>query len=135
MKLLHLYYDLMNLYGEYANMAVLASRLKGQGLEITVDRKTLGDAFDCSQYDFIYLGAGMESSQKAALSDLLPHRGELASAIGQGSVLLFTGNAFELLGSSIMDASGREYPALGFSKFTVQETDARITGDVIIIML
>lgn len=72
MKLLHLYYDLMNLYGEYANMAVLASRLKGQGLEITVDRKTLGDAFDCSQYDFIYLGAGMESSQKAALSDLLP---------------------------------------------------------------
>ena len=60
MKLLHLYYDLMNLYGEYANMAVLASRLKGQGLEITVDRKTLGDAFDCSQYDFIYLGAGME---------------------------------------------------------------------------
>mgnify|MGYP000411691735 FL=1 len=46
MKLLHLYYDLMNLYGEYANMAVLASRLKGQGLEITVDRKTLGDAFD-----------------------------------------------------------------------------------------
>ena len=121
----------MNLYGEYANMAVLASRLKGQGLEITVDRKTLGDAFDCSQYDFIYLGAGMESSQKAALSDLLPHRGELASAIGQGSVLLFTGNAFELLGSSITDASGREYPALGFSKFTVQETDARITGDVI----
>lgn len=73
----------------------------------------------------------MESSQKAALSDLLPHRGELASAIGQGSVLLFTGNAFELLGSSITDASGREYPALGFSKFTVQETDARITGDVI----
>ena len=65
MKLLHLYYDLMNLYGEYANMAVLASRLKDQGLEITVDRKTLGDAFDCSQYDFIYLGAGMESSQKA----------------------------------------------------------------------
>ena len=64
MKLLHLYYDLMNLYGEYANMAVLASRLKGQGLEITVDRKTLGDAFDCSQYDFIYLGAGMESSQR-----------------------------------------------------------------------
>ena len=42
-----------------------------------------------------------------------------------------TGTAFELLGSSITDASGREYPALGFSKFTVQETDARITGDVI----
>ena len=64
MKLLHLYYDLMNLYGEYANMAVLASRLKGQGLEITVDRKTLGDAFDCSQYDFIYLAQAWKAVKR-----------------------------------------------------------------------
>lgn len=131
MKLLHLYYDLMNLYGEYANMAVLTRRLEDQGLEITADRKSLGESFDCSEYDFIYLGAGMESSQKAALKDLLSHREELAAAIEQGAVLLFTGNAFELLGSSITDTAGKEYQALGFSNFTVRETDTRITGDVI----
>ena len=85
----------------------------------------------CSQYDFIYLGAGMESSQKAALSDLLPHRGELASAIGQGSVLLFTGNASSFWAvPSWMQAEGNILPS-AFQKFTVQETDARITGDVI----
>lgn len=131
MKLLHLYYDLMNLYGEYANMSVLIRRLESQGLEITVDRKTLGESFDCSQYDFIYLGAGMETNQKVVLKDLLSHREELAAAIKQGSVLLFTGNAFELLGASITDSDGKEYAALGFAGFTVRETDTRITGDVI----
>ena len=99
--------------------------------EIRIGPGVYREKLVCEKQDITLIGAGMESSQKAALSDLLPHRGELASAIGQGSVLLFTGNAFELLGSSITDASGREYPALGFSKFTVQETDARITGDVI----
>ena len=99
--------------------------------EIRIGPGVYREKLVCEKQDITLIGAGMESSQKAALSDLLPHRGELASAIGQGSVLLFTGNAFELLGSSITDVSGREYPALGFSKFTVQETDARITGDVI----
>ena len=81
MKLLHLYYDLMNLYGEYANITVLARHLKDQGLEVTVDRRTLGDCFDCAGYDFIYLGAGMESSQKIALRTFSPHWEELAAAI------------------------------------------------------
>ncbi len=31
MKLLHLYYDLMNLYGEYANMAVLSQPAERPG--------------------------------------------------------------------------------------------------------
>lgn len=131
MKLLHLYYDLMNLYGEYANITVLARHLEDQGLEVTVDRKTQGDCFDCAGYDFIYLGAGMESSQKIALEDLLPHREELAAAIEKGAVLLFTGNALELLGKSIADCAGKEYQALGFSDFTTRETGQRITGDVI----
>ena len=131
MKLLHLYYDLMNLYGEYANMTVLERHLKDQGLEVSVDRKTLGDGFDCADYDFIYMGAGTESNQKIALEDLLPHREELAAAMEKGAVLLFTGNAFELLGKSITDCSGKEYEALGFSDFTTRETNSRITGDVI----
>lgn len=131
MKLLHLYYDLMNLYGEYANMTVLKRHLEDQGLDVSMDRKTLGDCFDCSEYDFIYLGAGMESNQKIALQNLLSHREELAAAIEKGAVLLLTGNSFEMLGKSITDCSGKEYPALGFSDFTVQETAARITGDVI----
>lgn len=131
MKLLHLYYDLMNLYGEYANVTVLQHRLEEQGLSVSIERKTLGESFDCAQYDFIYMGAGTESNQKAALKDLLPHREELVSAVQNGAVLLFTGSAFELLGKTIADRSGTEYRGLELFAFTAQETDQRITGDAI----
>ena len=56
MKILHLYYDLMNLYGEYGNVVVLAKHLEDQGEEVIVDKKTIGDQIDFTQYDFIYCG-------------------------------------------------------------------------------
>ena len=54
MKILYLYHDLMNLYGDSGNLRVLERRLTGQGEEVTVDRRTLGDALDFTGYDFLY---------------------------------------------------------------------------------
>ena len=54
MKILHLYADLMNLYGEYANVWSLEHALMEQGFEVQTDRRTLGEALDFSGYDFIY---------------------------------------------------------------------------------
>ena len=42
-KLLHLYYDLMNLYGEYGNVTILEDRLKEQNIDVIVDKKTISD--------------------------------------------------------------------------------------------
>ena len=71
MKLLFLYYDIMNLYGEAGNMRVLERHLRDQGLELTVVGKTLESEIDFCEYDFIYAGSGTEKSQKAALKHLL----------------------------------------------------------------
>ena len=43
MKILHLYHDRMNLYGEYANLTVLSALLREQGADVCVDRRSLGD--------------------------------------------------------------------------------------------
>ncbi len=121
MKLLFLYYDIMNLYGEAGNMRVLERHLRDQGLDITVVGKTLGDALDFSQYDFIYAGSGTERSQKVVLHHLLEFRDSLAQAIQRGVPVLFTGNSFEMLGSSITDAKGTQHQALGILPFTTTE--------------
>ena len=52
MKILHLYYDLMNLYGEYGNVAVLAKHLEDQGEKVIVDKLTIGDKIDFTDYDY-----------------------------------------------------------------------------------
>ena len=127
MKLLHLYYDLMNLYGEYGNVVVLEKHLKDQGLDVEVTRKTLGDEFDFNDYDFIYCGSGLESNEKIALKDLIKRKDSLLKAISNNKVILFTGNAMELLGKSIDDESG-----LNIVDIETRHTDKRLSGDVVV---
>ena len=131
LNILHLYPSLMGLYGEYANLTLLKEKLELLG--VTVHLKAAGpeESPDFENADFIYMGAGTERSQKAALTALLPHREELKEALDRGAVALFTGNAMEMLGASVTDAAGKTWEGLGLAGFTTTETDRRTPGDVI----
>ena len=131
LKLLHLYDDVMNLYGEYANVSLLARYLTDLGHSVRVETLSLYEKKDISGYDFYYMGAGTERRQKLVLPQLLQYRETLLEAKRRGAVLLFTGNAFELLGKAVTDAEGKRYDCLGFAEFESNETKRRITGDVI----
>lgn len=131
LKLLHFYDDVMNLYGEYANVSLLARYLTDLGHSVRVETLSLYEKKDISGFDFYYMGAGTERRQKLVLPQLLQYRETLLEAKRRGAVLLFTGNAFELLGKAVTDAEGKRYDCLGFAGFESNETKRRITGDVI----
>lgn len=131
LKLLHLYDDVMNLYGEYANVAILARYLSDLGHSVSVDTLALYEQKDISAYDFYYMGAGTERRQKLALSQLVQYRTALSDACDAGKVMLFTGNSFELLGQSVTDAQGTAYEGLQLASFTSVEGKRRITSDCI----
>lgn len=131
LNVVHLYPDVMNLYGEYANVAVLRRHLEALGVTAAVRAVTCEDKPDFTGADFIYMGAGTERTQKYVLERLLPYGGGLKAAVAAGAVLLFTGNAMETLGASITDAPGKVWPALGLADFTTVETDKRDPVDVI----
>lgn len=132
MKILYLYYDLMNLYGENGNPKVLKKHLEDQGFEVTLDRKTIGEKIDFSEYDFIYSGAGTERNQKVALLDLQKRKEEFKEAIEKGVPMLFTGNSFEMIGKSILGIDGKEYEGLGLMDFETKENPkVRYNNDVV----
>ncbi|MBD5117811.1 MAG: hypothetical protein HDT37_01640 [Clostridiales bacterium] len=131
LTILHLYPDCMSLYGEYANVMVLRRHLEAMGVSITVESALFEDTPDFEHADFIYMGAGTERTQKAALSALLPHKDALKAAIDRGAVVLFTGNAMEMLGLSITNAMGKRWPGLGLADFATLETAQRAPEDVI----
>ena len=131
LNIVHLYPDVMNLYGEYANVSVLRRHLEALGAAVTVRPVTCEDEPDFSGADFIYMGAGTERGQKYALERLLPHGDGLRAAVGAGAVILFTGNAMETLGASITDAGGGVWPGLALAEFATVETERRDPGDVI----
>ena len=127
-KLLHLYPEAMSLYGEYANLILLSRYLTWRGAEVEIQAVGCDEAPDFTGADLIYMGT--ERTQKAALGWLTPYRDALKGA-AEHSLVLFTGNAMELLGASITDQKGTVHEGLGFGGFATVETDKRVPHDVI----
>ena len=132
MKLLHLYHDIMNLYGDYANIAAVKRILEKSGEAVTLDRRTLGDDARLLDYDFVFVGAGTERNLRVVLEDMRRFAEDIKAYIDSGKVLLMTGNSFEALGKSLTAADGSTVEGLGVFDFTsAEQNKTRVTGDVI----
>lgn len=130
-RILHLYYDIMNLYGEYGNVSALERYLRMQGAGVTIDRLTVGDAPDFCSYDLVYTGSGTERKQLFVLEDIKQHTESIKNALESGVIFLATGNSFELFGKSVPSADGAVHEGLSLFDFTVSLGEKRILGDVI----
>lgn len=150
-KILHLYHDLMNLYGEYANISVLCRHLEDAGVEAELDRVSIGDDYSLSKYDFIYCGAGTERNLMVALSDFIRYKDDLKYYADSGKAALFTGNSFEMLGNNVFDREGKMLEGMALADFSayqggesykafieanpeersLADSDKRLTGDAV----
>lgn len=127
-KILHLYYDIMSLYGEYANLETLKRRLEAQNnVTVTVDKATVGDTAELSAYDLIYIGSGTEKGELRVLSDAMKYRNAFCSFKNEGKIILATGNGFELFGKSVTCADGTSHEALGLFDYETYLTDKKRT--------
>ncbi len=135
MRVLHLYHDIMNLYGEYANVAAIKRILEKNEIDCQVDRLSVEDDLKLTEYDFIYVGSGTESNQKYVLKHLQKYKEELQAFIEAGKFLLMTGNSFEMLGSEITGPQGESTPGLGLFEFSViWQNKTRNTGDAVFLL-
>lgn len=130
LNILHFYPDLMSLYGSYANLAVLKRRLEAMGNTVTVKTVLPGQSADLSHADFIFIGAGTERAQKAALADFVRYGGTVKAAAEDGVSMLFAGTAMELLGQTITDDAGTVYDGIGLAGFTSVQGKKRFVEDV-----
>ena len=107
-KVLHLYYDLLNLYGEQGNILALKRAFKNQNVEIEVDYLSVQDKIDFKKYDLVYLGSGSTENLLIDVEDIKRHKKELKKYIESKKVLLATGNSYLLFGQKInnLDALG-----------------------------
>ena len=129
-SILHFYPDLMNLYGSYANVSVLKRRLEQLGSTVTVTPVLPGQAVDLGKADFLYMGAGTEHAQKAALVDFVRYGDAVKAAAESGVTMLFAGTAMELLGKTITDADGKVYDGISLAPFTAVQGKTRFVEDV-----
>ena len=100
-NVLHLYYDLLNLYGENANARCIKRNLELNNIKVNVDLKSIKDRIDFNEYDIIYIGSGSEENLLLALSDLQKRKKELNEYIENNKFLILTGNSMDLFGKYI----------------------------------
>ena len=80
-KVAHLYYDLMNLYGESGNVKALKMQLEGQGIKTAIKFLTIDDDLNFKDYDIVYIGSGTENNQKIVLNHLLKYKKDIEESI------------------------------------------------------
>lgn len=128
----HLYYDLMNLYGEIGNIKALKYSLENAGVKVVIDKLSINDNIDFSKYDIIYIGSGTENNELIVLNDIKKYKNELKKYIEDNKFVIATGNSIELFGKTIFNK--KEYKALNIFDYSSKLIDKRIVGDIIILM-
>lgn len=132
-KILHLYPDFMNLYGENGNVRIMKRRLEDQGFAVEIINSTIADLDIKFDVDFVYMGSGYESNRDIVAKHLGKFKRSLVRAVIDGVPVLFTGNSFDLLGKGITTADGRFIEGLDIFNYTFKEQlEKRYTGDLVL---
>lgn len=114
LKIIHLYPDVMNLYGDVGNIICIKKRLEWRGMDCSIKKIGLGEKADFSDADLIFIGSGREEEQKVVQPDLMENKAEaLRTAAEAGTAILAIGGGFELLGKYIELSDGSRLELTG----------------------
>lgn len=129
MRIIHLFADLCNLYGDYGNVCALKRALENKGQNVEIEYQSIDDAIDISGADFVFIGSATERNQKVALNYLQSYKDNIKTALDNGTVILATGNSFEMFGQSVTDCDGTKHEGLSFFPYETIEGKERIVTD------
>lgn len=116
----YLFPEISGVFGDQYNMTYLQKC--SSEIEIISTSRRSRPAFADVDVDMIYLDTSTERMQEIRLEALRPYVKRIRQLIDAGTIFLLTGNAVELIGTSIEDGE-RTIPALGLWDFrTVRRT-------------
>ena len=127
-KIAHLYYDILNLYGENGNVRALVKYLEKHGVKVVVEFLSLEDKIKFEDYDFVYIGSGTIENILLVLEDLRKYAAEIKNAINNGVFFLITGDSLAMFGKKFVDEK-HKYDGLGIFDYVAKRIDFRILGD------
>jgi lipid II isoglutaminyl synthase (glutamine-hydrolysing) len=125
-----LYPELMNIYADRGNIAVLRARCEWRGLGFELAASSLRDPLDPDAHDLFYIGGGQDRDQAAVAHDMAATKREaLHAAAARGAVVLAVCGGYQLLGHHY-EMGGEQLPGVGLVDLrTVREEGPRLIGN------
>lgn len=135
-KILYLYPDMLELYGDYGNIQVLKYRIESRGYKVIIDKYSIGDdSPDFNNYDLVFAGGGADNEQNILSEDLVKYKDNIKDAINNGIFFLLICGAYQLFGKYYKDVDGNIIPGLEiFDYYTeaILDRKKRCIGNIVI---
>jgi CobQ-like glutamine amidotransferase family enzyme len=130
LRVCSLYPELMNIYADRGNIAVLRARCEWRGLGFEHAASSPGERLDPGAHDLFYMGGGQDRDQVAVAHDMAEtKRDALHAAADRGAVVLAVCGGYQLLGHSY-EMGGEELPGVGLVDLrTIREPGPRLIGN------
>lgn len=130
LTIMHMYPELLNLYGDSGNILVLKKRLEWRGISAKVIEAPLSKKCDLREADIVFIGGGSDREQRIVGEALIKQKCEFQAYAQDGGVLLAVCGGYQLLGHEY--SLGEEKLAgLGLiDAITVRESP-RLIGNVV----
>lgn len=135
-RVLYLYPDMLNLYGDRGNIQALKYRAEKRGITVQIDYHYLdGQAPDFCSYDIVFSGGGADKEQALVAVDMMQYKEDIKKAVEQGVFFLLVCGSYQLFGKYYKGVEGDIIPGLEVFDFyteAIQDRSKRCVGNVVI---
>ena len=133
LTIVHLYPELLNLYGDGGNVAILADRARRRGIAVEIVRVRHGQKVDLDNADIVFLGGGPDREQHLASIDLHAQADSLRAYVEDDGVLLAICGGYQILGREWL-LGDEIVPGLGIVDITTRRAEGgshnRLVGNI-----
>ena len=133
LTLVHLYPDLMNVYGDRGNIIALQRRCAWRGIELRVLPIGLGDQLPVEACDLVFFGGGQDREQEVVSPDFVAHKGPaIREAVEAGAVVLAVCGGYQLLGHTYTTVHGEQLAGAGVFDIRSVPGPRRHIGNIVV---
>ncbi len=131
LKLIYLYPQVMNIYGDRGNVVCLVKRAAWRGVDLEVVEVNEGDRLP-AKFDLLFMGGGQDSGQSIVAADLRSKASQIHEQIGLGLSALVVCGGYQLFGHYFKRADGDKLEGIGVFDAITKASDTRMIGNIIV---
>ena len=131
LKIMNLYPNEMNIYGDHGNLLTLTRRAELHGFKVEHIIHEVDSKFDESA-DIILGGGGQDSGQNKITSDLIKNGPKLRKMSERGTPMLVICGLYQLFGHYFETNNGHHIDGIGIFDAWTKAGPTRLIGNVII---
>ena len=133
LRIVHLFPDLMSIYGDRGNVLALQQRSRWRGIDVEVRSHTAGAALDPDWADLYFFGGGQDQGQDVVGEDLQgPNGARLREGIASGAAALSICGGYQLLGHEYVPDDAPPIPGAGVLDVRTTAGTRRFVGNLLV---